>query len=659
MSAARALLRQISTGKLESAPTLVSIALAGIGAQLSDEVLENDPRLGNIRDAMRSVGNWRQALDRATEAPSSCDGLLVQLSHELPLTAVELLTVALAVDVEFELETGVLLAALQEPAGSVRPTVGLISRLWRDPSGDYVGPLLQGYALRSGLLTLSEAPAPLTERAISVPVPLALTLRGHASQWPGSQSGLTEAQRIPMARSEYQRARGLAASLRTCLDSRLLLRSSSLVEAKSVAAMLAEELKLETLYLSNSPLGGLAPWLRIQKMLPVHCLSLAPGERKAFPQIPEYAGPALALLGTDGELETDGGPVLSSEIAVPTARERESLWLPHLDSPGLAADLAKRYRLRAGRIFDLGRLSSLEAGLNGRKSPCQADIRRVARSGEATGLSCLAELISEEVPDEALIVSAQLRHDLEMLCARCCSRETLADGLGVAARVRYRPSVQALFVGRPGTGKTLAALWLATQLGLPLYRVDLSEISSKYVGETEKNLSRLLSCAEQAGVILLFDEADSVFGRRTDVRDANDRFANAQTNYLLQRMEEYDGITILTSNSRARMDSAFSRRLEMILEFPMPDAEQRRHLWDAHLGTRHSLGEADITYLAVTLELTGGDIRNAVLSAAVQAASRSTQLNLSGVVQGIQGEYRKAGRHVPEDLLRMAARAST
>ena len=131
--------------------------------------------------------------------------------------------------------------------------------------------------------------------------------------------------------------------------------------------------------------------------------------------------------------------------------------------------------------------------------------------------------------------------------------------------------------------------WLATRLSMPLFRVDLSAITSKYIGETEKNLSQLLARAEQNEVLLLFDEADALFGKRTDIQDSNDRFANAQTNYLLQRMETYDGITILTSNGRSRFDDAFTRRFDAILSFPLPGPQQRRDLWLTHLGADHAV----------------------------------------------------------------------
>jgi SpoVK/Ycf46/Vps4 family AAA+-type ATPase len=216
-------------------------------------------------------------------------------------------------------------------------------------------------------------------------------------------------------------------------------------------------------------------------------------------------------------------------------------------------------------------------------------------------------------------------------------------------------------VGPSGTGKTLAASWLATRLGIPLFRVDLAAITSKYIGETEKNLSQLLARAEQSEVLLLFDEADSLFGKRTDISDSNDRFANAQTNYLLQRMESYDGITVLTSNGRSRFDDAFSRRFDAILTFPLPGPEERRELWLAHLGPAHTIPNAQLNVIAATAELTGGQIRNAVLHAAVSAFAGSSDataqisspkvpIQAQHVLAGVASEYRKLSRQLPNEL---------
>jgi SpoVK/Ycf46/Vps4 family AAA+-type ATPase len=288
--------------------------------------------------------------------------------------------------------------------------------------------------------------------------------------------------------------------------------------------------------------------------------------------------------------------------------------------------------------------------LAGHASPDRSDVIAAAWTAEGSGLDALAEPLRAQVADEALIVSPALRADLDALMLRCRMRDDLVEGLGASARTRYRPGVRALFIGPSGTGKTLAAGWIATRLGLPLYRVDLASVTSKYIGETEKNLSQLLARAEQAEVILLFDEADSLFGKRTEISDANDRFANAQTNYLLQRIENYDGIVLLTSNSQARFDDAFTRRLDSVIEFPLPGPEERRALWKSHMGTHTSLEPAELNRLAVLLDLNGGHVRNAVLAAAVRARTDRRGIEFEDLLAGLEAELRKLGRQVPLEL---------
>ncbi|HEX7961512.1 MAG TPA: ATP-binding protein, partial [Terriglobales bacterium] len=556
---------------------------------------------------------------------------------------------------ECDLEISRLLAYLQEPIRASRPTVGLVTRAFASQQHEAhsIGLLMQGPAVLSGLLVVAEAAAPLPERILNVPLPLVLALCDQPSSWPGSTAGLAEEQRIPFPPTQELETRQQARALESSGERKLIVRAGNLLEGKTAAAAFAEELGLRPLFLTEAPTPGLGPWLLLRRMLPVHCMELGIGERRAFPQIAGYEGPALAVIGSEGELETESGPVMSWRVGVPSPEERELLWRSHVHDPRVATELATQYRLRAGRIFDLARLARHQAALENRSNVEVHDVYRAARSGQAAGLGSLAELRVADVPDPALIVPAHLRKELETLCFRCRSRESLADDLGISLQTRYRPSVQALFVGPSGTGKTLAALWLASRLGLPLYRVDLAATTSKYIGETEKNLSQLLGRAEHAGVVLLFDEADSIFGRRTDIKDSNDRFANSQTNYLLQRMESFDGIMVLTSNSRTRLDSSFSRRLEMILEFVPPDATQRRLLWHSHLGNNHQLTDAEINLLAVTADLTGGEIRNAVLSAAVQAASKNRRIGFVDLLFGLHGEYRKLGLHMPEGLMQM------
>ena len=208
------------------------------------------------------------------------------------------------------------------------------------------------------------------------------------------------------------------------------------------------------------------------------------------------------------------------------------------------------------------------------------DVVAASWSGEGIGLDTLAHPITDRIPDEAFVRSPALLPDLNALLLRCRARDSLIPGLGVSAVTRYRPGVRALFVGPSGAGKTMAAAWLATRLGLPLYRVDLAAVISKYIGETEKNLAQLLARAESAEVILLFDEADALFGKRSEVNDSHDRYANIEISYLPQKMDQFEGIAVLASNLMQNLDEAFIRRLTSTIYLPFPDEDSRRRTWE-------------------------------------------------------------------------------
>jgi hypothetical protein len=375
-------------------------------------------------------------------------------------------------------------------------------------------------------------------------------------------------------------------------------------------------------------------------------MELSPGEMRRLPELPGYAGPVLVAAGVDGSFEREGDPVGNWRVPLPLPVERVALWQAHL-TPELAQRVGAQHRHSPVHIEHLARAARHEARLAGDTELADMHVKRAARSGAAGELGTLAQLLPENVPDEALVVPADLRETLLGLRQRCQMREGLADALGPSTRTRYRPGVRALLVGPSGTGKTLAAGWMACSLGLPLYRVDLASVASKYIGETEKNLAQLFARAEHAEVVLLFDEADSLFGKRTEVNDANDRFANQQTNYLLQRIESFDGIAILTSNSRSRFDSAFTRRLDAIIDFPAPGPEERRALWFAHLGGHHTLPISQINRVAATCDLAGGHIRNVTLAAASLCEG---QISYETLRCAIESEYRKLGRQMPAGL---------
>jgi SpoVK/Ycf46/Vps4 family AAA+-type ATPase len=273
-----------------------------------------------------------------------------------------------------------------------------------------------------------------------------------------------------------------------------------------------------------------------------------------------------------------------------------------------------------------------------------ADVRMAARAMNLQVLDTLATRIDGGATWTQLIVKHATGRELEVLEQRCRLREQLASTFQGTMPGGMNRGVRALFEGPSGTGKTLAARVLATELGLDLYRVDLAALVNKFVGETEKNVSRVLSRAEDLNVILLLDEGDSLMARRTDVKSANDRYANLETNYLLQRLEHYTGIVVVTTNAGQSIDSAFRRRMDSVVKFHLPDTNERWRLWQAHLPQNHAVDGAALDEIARRYELNGGQIRNVCVNAALAALSGGDgRLHLAQLRGALQAEHRKAG----------------
>ncbi len=596
--------------------------------------------------------------------PGESDAPLAEIADRFSLDPVEVLAIRLAIAAEHDLLTGHLLSQLQQPLAQTRPTIGLMAQAYAPEQLHHAVHVLgQGNAVQCGLLQLCGDDNPLPERQMRIPLPTALALQRKPSSWPGTSPITFDQYPIPLGKTADAQAAALAKRLHTFKGATpaLVIRSGDAMEARAAAALVCAHRAARAILIHTDQVAGMAPWLVLNGLIPVLAQWLMPGERKSLPVVPGFSGPIVLLTGPEGEFESDDRAVLDWRLEVPCAQERCELWTAAIGDPVVANRLAAEHRHAAGRIAALAAKAreDREARENhGAKAALTyADIRAVSRRGDSTGLEALAELIRDEVGDESLVVNAALHHELESLVTRCRGREQFAHTLGPSIQARYRPSVRALFVGPSGTGKTLAVGWLATRLGIPLFRVDLSAITSKYIGETEKNLSQLLARAEQNEVLLLFDEADSLFGKRTDIHEANDRFANAQTNYLLQRMESYDGITILTSNGRSRFDDAFSRRFDAILSFPLPSPEDRRALWLAHLGAGHGVNAGQLNLLSAVAELTGGQIRNAVLRAAVDAAENGKSILYRHLLTGVASEYRKLSRQLPNELKQAQAAA--
>lgn len=236
---------------------------------------------------------------------------------------------------------------------------------------------------------------------------------------------------------------------------------------------------------------------------------------------------------------------------------------------------------------------------------------------------------------------------LQQIADQVALRGKVYDDWGFRARMNRGLGISALFAGESGTGKTMAAEVLANELGLLLYRIDLSAVVSKYIGETEKNLRRVFDAAENGGAILLFDEADALFGKRSEVKDSHDRYANIEVNYLLQRIESYRGLAILATNRKSALDGAFLRRLRFIVNFPFPGSAERRAIWANAFPAQAQVDPLDLDRLA-RLPLSGGSIQGIALNAAFSAAGAAVPISMPLLLDAVRAEFRKLDKPINE-----------
>lgn len=268
-----------------------------------------------------------------------------------------------------------------------------------------------------------------------------------------------------------------------------------------------------------------------------------------------------------------------------------------------------------------------------------------ARRQTRSALAKLTTHIESTRQWDNLILQEEAIAQLRDICAQFTHRQLVLNEWGFNRKVSYGTGINALFAGPSGTGKTMATEIVANELGLDLYKIDLAAVVSKYIGETEKNLDKIFTAAEHANAILFFDEADALFGKRSEVKDSHDRYANLEISYLLQKMEQYEGIAILATNLRQNLDEAFVRRLTFIVHFPFPDETMRRRIWADIWPNSVPLAEdVDLDAMAKQLKLSGGNIKNVALSAAFLAADDGQVVTRNHIQQAAQREYQKLGK---------------
>ena len=357
----------------------------------------------------------------------------------------------------------------------------------------------------------------------------------------------------------------------------------------------------------------------------------------------DHVGPLAVRLGRHVPPPLVPGYVLI-ELPTSTIAERAAQWADILRGAGIAVgdvdELAARFTVGPGTIKSV--VASVARGAP--PNPDQA-IETALRQYLESKLGTVATRVTRLATWSQIVLPADIQDSIVELVARIRHRRTVYDTWGFDQVMSTSRGLTALFQGGPGTGKTLVASAIANELGLDLYRIDLSRVMSKWIGETEQNLAKVFDAAEEGQALILFDEADSLFGKRTEVRTSVDRYANLETNYLLQRLDSFEGVAVLTTNFGTAIDAAFKRRLSCRLTFPFPDDEARERLWRVHLPDQLPVaGKIDLSDLARRYKMSGGYIRNAALRAAFLAAEEQVPLSQDHLERAVRAEFREGGK---------------
>lgn len=436
--------------------------------------------------------------------------------------------------------------------------------------------------------------------------------------------------------------------------------ASRVAVATQVAAKLERrlyQLPLEALPNAKAELDTLARlWQRETMLLPVALyieaenLDSGSGELSLTLSGFLMREPGLVFVGLRETPVRQGGAAFTVEVPLPLPAEQRQAWQQALSGPlGALAEqtaqrLAGQFQLNFGDIAQ----ATQQAWRREQTPPLSAEsVWDACRSLSLPRLDALAQRLTPKATWEDLVAGDEQLKLLRQITAQVRERHRVYEDWGFGQRMNRGFGISALFAGESGTGKTMAAEVIANELRLHLYRIDLSAVVSKYIGETEKNLRRLFDAAEQGGAILFFDEADALFGKRSEVKDSHDRYANIEINYLLQRMEAFSGLAILATNMKSALDTAFMRRLRFIVQFAYPSPAERRRMWEQALPRELPRDGIDFDRLA-RFSLSGGNIHSVVLNAAFLAASSGEPLAMPALMAATRMELRKLEKPINE-----------
>lgn len=627
------------------------------GLYLSEEAV--DRLLGTVPGTPRPVvpSSRLEACERAADRAQE-EGHRLRLRElaavlGLSVLDVDLLLVALAADLDPRFEQ--LFGYLNDDVTRRRPSAAVALALCGAALSDAGARarLLSGPLVTGDLLDLEDPDRPLPGRALRVPERVVGHLLGDDTPDPGLAAVLAAAPGVrwgdPGPLAGALRSGVLLAYLREPATGSARVLAG---EALRAAGRDVVGLDLARLAGERDAAGLVALAVREARLRdagvvagPVPAVAERPALLRALRADPQ---PVLLFGDTAWDPSWTERPPVVVDVPASTAAERAGLWQGALEGDLPEAEVARataQFRLGPEQVARAACTARAQAALDAGGRLTGAHLQAGARAENSSALDRLARRVDPAVGWADLVLPDPVLQSLRELALRARHRERVLGDWAMRPGAGRGHGVAALFAGDSGTGKTMSAEVVARELGLDLYVVDLATVVDKYVGETEKNLERIFTAASGVNGVLLFDEADAVFGRRSEVRDAHDRYANIESAYLLQRMETFDGLVVLATNLRANIDEAFTRRLDVIVDFPLPDPEHRALLWDRCLGRRMERAPGlDLGFLGRAFELAGGGIRSAAVTAAYLAAEDGTPVSMAHLVTGVQREYRKLGR---------------
>jgi len=642
-----------------------------------EEVVEQFPFVTDYLDELQRIGDieissrasdprWRAFVAR-WEATVGTHLPLRALREALQLDD-RTLTLLMAIGlIEEDPRFAFPIEAAQPSGPSPRPTLGLLTAWWRDDDGVSGVRGAIRILIEHGLVHVVNPEAPRLQWMFQSPPAVWDALRGEPSITAMAGVTLTVARQLPSVEDlilpdvTRREVEALPSILRSRRAKAVIVRGPRHNGRHTIARAMAGALGLNALELTGSlrqpddrwtSAGVLATLLHA---MPIVALDLGLGETCELPPLKGYDGPIAIVAGRHGAITGEAAGAVTVHIPMPGPAERSDLWHRSLDAPasGAALEFGDRFRLTSGFIFRSSALARAQAALHGRSRIEPSDVRVASRALHAD-IERLAAYVPAAGGWECLGAAPDTLAELRSLELRCRHRERLRTRVGASLGPQLSSGVRALFAGPSGTGKTMAARLLASSLEMDLYRLDLASVVNKYLGETEKSLDQLFSRAEEVDVVLLIDEGDALLTGRTAVQNSNDRYANLETNYLLQRLESFEGLLVVTTNAVARIDTAFQRRMDVVVEFRMPGPHERWLIWQLHLPVAHGVESAWLQEAALRCELSGGQIRNAVLHASLAALERGRPVSTCDLQDAVHREYRKSGTVCPLPRATMA-----